>query len=83
VCFEADSASASRLPRWSGDERRSWFCFGNRHDATRALGPASDGVPATIVIERFTINRGLSDQVNSAWFVQLVRGGPAGSRPAG
>ena len=83
VCFEADSASASRLPRWSGDERRPWFCFGNRHDAARALGPASEGVPATIVIERFTINRGLSDQVNSAWFVQLVRGGPAGSRPAG
>ena len=82
ICFEADSASASRLPRWLGDERRPWFCFGNRQDAARALGPASEGVPATIVIERFTINRGLSDQVNSAWFVQLVRGGRAESRPA-
>jgi hypothetical protein len=83
ICFEADSASATRMPRWSGDERRPWFCFGNRADAARALGPPSEGVPATIVIERLTINRGLSDEVNSAWFVLLVRGGPAESRPAG
>jgi hypothetical protein len=80
ICFEADSASESRLPRWSGDERRPWFCFGNRADAARAVGPPSEGVPATIVVERFTIHRGLSDQVNSARFVRLVRGGPAASR---
>lgn len=75
VCFEADSASAARLPRWSGDERRSWFCFENPVDAARALGPPGEGVPATIVVDRFTIHRGLSDQVNSARFVRLVRGG--------
>ena len=74
-CFEADSVSAARLPRWSGDTRRPWFCFSNAADARRALGPPSEGVPATIVVDRFTIHRGLSDQVNSARFVRLVRGG--------
>jgi hypothetical protein len=74
ICFEADSASAAQLPRWSGDERRSWFCFVNRAEAARALGPPSDSIPATVVIEQFTINRGLSDQVNAARFVRLVRG---------
>jgi hypothetical protein len=75
TCFEADSASASRLPRWNGDERRAWFCFSNRVDAARALGPPSEGVPATIVVDEFTIHRGMSDEVNSARFVRLVRRG--------
>lgn len=78
TCFEGDSASAARLPRWTGDERRAWFCFSNRVDAARALGPPSEGVPATIVIDQFTIHRGLSDEVNSARFVRLVRRGPRG-----
>lgn len=72
-CFEADSASAARLPRWEGDRRRTWFCFSNVASATRALGPSSAGPPARIVIADFTIHRGLSDQVNSARFVRLVR----------
>jgi hypothetical protein len=76
ICFEADSASAARLPRWLGDERRPWFCFANRDEAAHALGAPSEGVHATIVIERFTIHRGGSDEVNSASFVRLVRGGP-------
>ena len=70
ICFEADSASASRLPRWSGDERRPWFCLVNRAEAQRALGPPSEGVRATIIVEQFTIHRGLSDEVNSARFVR-------------
>jgi hypothetical protein len=74
-CFEADSASASRLPRWNRDERRPWFCFVNSADAKRALGPPSEGVPATIVIDSFTIYRGLSDEVNSARFVSLLQKG--------
>lgn len=75
TCFEADSASAARLPRWMGDERRGWFCFTNRSEARRALGPPSEGVPATIVIDDFTIYRGHSDEVNSARLVRLVRRG--------
>jgi hypothetical protein len=77
TCFEADSSSAARLPRWEGDERRAWFCFANRMEAAQALGPPSEGVPATIVIDRFTIYRGHSDEVNSARFVRLVRRGPS------
>lgn len=73
TCFEADSVSAARLPRWKGDERRLWFCFSNRADAAQALGPPSEGVPATIVIDQFTIHRGLSDEVNSARFLRLTR----------
>jgi hypothetical protein len=75
TCFEADSSSAARLPRWSGDERRAWFCFSNRTEAAQALGPPSEGVPATIVVDQFTIHRGLSDEVNSARFVRIVRPG--------
>ena len=72
-CFEADSASASLLPRWTGDERRPWFCFVNQTDARRALGRPIGGVDATIVVDAFTIHRGLSDQVNTARFVRRSR----------
>jgi hypothetical protein len=73
ICFEADSLSAARLPRWEGDERRPWFCFTNEAEARRALGPPSDGVGATVVVDRFTIHRGLTDEVNSARLVRVVR----------
>ena len=72
LCFEADSASAARLPRWTGDERRSWFCFSNRAEAQRGLGPPGDSAAATIVIDRLIIHRGFSDEVNSARFVRAV-----------
>jgi hypothetical protein len=73
TCFEADTSSAARLPRWDGDERRAWFCFSNRAEAAQALGPPSAGVPATIVVDQFTIHRGFSDEVNSARFIRRVR----------
>lgn len=72
-CFDADSASAARMPRWRGDERRAWFCFENQPEATRVLAPLPDSARATILIDRFTVHRGLSDQVNSARLVRLVR----------
>lgn len=75
TCFEADSTSAARLPRWSEDERRSWFCFTNNDEAARSLGPPSEGVRATIVIDEFTIYRNMSDAVNSARFRRLISGG--------
>jgi hypothetical protein len=46
----------------------------NAADAVRALGAPSDSVRASIVIDDFTIHRGLSDQVNSARFVRAVAG---------
>lgn len=72
VCFEADSASAARLPRWLHDERRSWFCFSNPAEAQRALGPPGTELDAMIVVEDFRIHRGLTDEVNSARFVERV-----------
>ena len=72
-CFEADSVSAARLPRWSGDERRPWFCFANYAEAERAIGKAGDASVLTVVIDQFTIYRNLSDAVNSATLVRLVR----------
>lgn len=72
VCFEADSTSAAQMPRWRGDERRAWFCFENRTEAKRMLGPPSDSTPATVIIDRFNIHRGLSDEVNSARLVRVT-----------
>jgi hypothetical protein len=71
ACFEADSASAARLPRWAGDRRRAWFCFSNATEANRSLGPSWQERRAHVVIADFVINRGLTDQVNSARFVGL------------
>lgn len=69
VCFEADSASGRRLPRWPGDERRPWFCFENTDDARRMLGSADSARPATVMVDRFTTVRAFTDAVNSARLV--------------
>lgn len=73
VCFEADDESAARLPRWERDERRAWFCFGNAEQAAAELARPGEVVSATVVIDDFTIHRGLSDEVNSARFVRRAR----------
>lgn len=73
VCFEADAASAGRMPRWRHDARRPWFCFVNPADARRALAPSDSVTSMTIVIEGFTIHRGLTDEVNTARFAHRVR----------
>ena len=70
VCFEADSGSAARLPRWAGDRRRAWFCFTNPARARATLGETTDSAEVLrIRVADFTIHRGLSDQINSARFV--------------
>ncbi len=66
TCFEADSASGRRLPRWPGDERRPWFCFENADSARRMLGAPDSARAATIVVDRFTTVRAHTDAVNSA-----------------
>lgn len=70
-CFEVDSASARQLPRWPGDERRHWFCFENDSLATMLLGPPEYQRDVTITIDRFTINRNLTDAVNSARIITV------------
>jgi hypothetical protein len=72
VCFEADSASAAQMPRWTEDLRRSWFCFSNRAEAARTLAAPGESVSASIVIDRFINIRGSSDEVNSARLVRVV-----------
>ena len=72
VCFEADSASAARMPRWDGDNRRAWFCFENVEHASQVLAAPGVERKATLVVDRFVIHRGLSDQVNSARLVRVV-----------
>jgi hypothetical protein len=76
VCFEADSASAMRLPRWQHDTRRPWFCFTNHTDAVEQLAQPGTEHAADIVIDDFVIHRGLSDQVNSARLIRVLNGRP-------
>jgi hypothetical protein len=75
-CFEADSASAERLPRWRGDGRRPWLCFDAPADAAARLGPPSAPRDAEITIDGFTVHRTLSDAVNAARLVTVHRGAP-------
>lgn len=70
-CFEADSATSGRLPRWKGDERRSWFCFENPEEASAKLGGPAPDRPGTIRIDRFTIHRNLTDATNSARLTEV------------
>ena len=77
VCFEPDAASAALLPHWSGDTRRTWFCFSNQPEAQQSLAALREKRLATVVIDRYTINKGQSDQENSAELVRVVsRGEP-------
>ena len=82
-CFEADSASARRLPQWAGDERRPWFCFENADEARTRLGAGGPGHAATIRIDRFTIHRSLSDAVNSAHLLAVDALGAGATPPSG
>jgi len=66
TCFEADSASGRRLPRWPGDERRPWFCFEDPAAAARMLGAPDSTRLRTITVDRFTTVRAFTDAVNSA-----------------
>jgi hypothetical protein len=72
VCFEADSVSAEKMPRWSGDRRRAWFCFTNTSYAARNLAQPGLEKPAEILVDSFTINRGASDEVNTATLVRVI-----------
>lgn len=76
LCFEADPATSTRLPRWKGDSRRPWFCFTNREQASQLLSPLVAGRMYKVVIEDFTIHRGLSDQVNSARLTEVIGHSP-------
>lgn len=73
VCFEANPAGAAELPRWPRDERRPWFCFTNRDEASRLLAPPGVERAAVIVIDDFTTVRAFTDAVNSARLVRVIR----------
>jgi hypothetical protein len=79
-CFEADSTSAARLPRWTGDTRRSWFCFTNVDSAAAWLGPMVLARAAVITIDSFTIHHAHSDVVNSARLLRVDGGVREGTR---
>ena len=72
VCFEADSVSAEKMPRWLGDRRRAWFCFTNTGYAARNLAEPGLETPAEILVDSFTVNRGVSDEVNTALLVRVI-----------
>ena len=70
-CFEADSASAAAIPRWQHDARRSWFCL-LPADSSSTLLPPSEGVRATVVVDRFAVHRNLSDAFNTARLLRVA-----------
>jgi hypothetical protein len=80
VCFESDSASAARMPRWRDDRRRPWFCFANTARARAVFGAGGDDRRWIVRVEAFTINRGLTDQVNTARLIE-GRAAPPGQVP--
>ena len=73
-CFEVDSPSAPRLPRWEGDTRRPWFCFENSAEARSILDGSTPGRRFSIRVDRFTIHRNLTGAVNSARLFGLSLG---------
>lgn len=72
VCFEVDPLSASALPRWKGDARRIWFCFSNTAEASRQVIPYLPGQKYEILIDEYTVHRGMSDEVNEAHLVEVL-----------
>jgi hypothetical protein len=66
LCFEADSTSAARMPRWMDDARRPWFCFRDSKRAQVRLGQLGPDSLVRIVVDSFVIHRGMSDEVNTA-----------------
>jgi hypothetical protein len=79
-CFSVAETSVPKLPRWPDDERRVWFCFENQEFAIRELGAAGTSGDATIVVRRYMTVRSMSDVVDEAELVSVVRRGTA---PAG
>jgi hypothetical protein len=79
VCFEPDESGAARMPRWEGDERRIWFCFENQAEAARSLAEPGEAMSATIVIDRYVIHYGMSDEVNAARLARVVERERAGA----
>jgi len=71
ICFDqVDAATAARLPRLRGDQRRLLFCFENAKEARQALAPAGIG-EATVVIDGYTINFRPTDVWNTARLVRV------------
>ena len=72
VCMSIDSVSARRLPRFPGDQRRTWLCFENRDEAARQLGAAGTRGGLTVVIDRYQTVRHFSDVYDTAKLVRVV-----------
>ena len=71
-CFWVNADSWSKLPRAAGDQRVIWFCFENRDEAVRQLGPLGTQAYATIVIDNYTTNLTGSDAWDTARLVRVV-----------
>ncbi len=74
VCFDVDEATAARVPRMQGDERRVWFCFSNQEEAIRSLGPPGSRGHATIVVDDYRTVYHFTDVFDTARLVRVVEG---------
>ena len=73
LCFDVDSSSVNALPRWPLDQRRVWFCFENRDEATRRLGPPRLGRQVTIEIDDYQTVRHETDAFDTARLIRVIR----------
>ena len=84
LCFFASDEYRPRLPRFSTDERKPWFCFENQDRARALLHVPPDHGRAEILIEAFTYHFSHTDVVNQARLrrvltrVPLAQGEPQG-----
>jgi hypothetical protein len=71
-CFDVDSSSVARLPRWPADTRRVWLCFSNDERAAQLLGAPGATRRVRVVVDDYQTVRHYSDAVDEAMLVRVI-----------
>ena len=70
LCFFVEETHRARLPRFTEDQRRPWFCFSNQAEAREMVRAIPEGGTVELIIDQFTYHFAHTDVVNGA---RLVR----------
>jgi hypothetical protein len=73
VCFDVGEGDSRRIPRLTGDNRRTWFCFGNPDVARKELGISDTKVrgPATVIIADYVLRYSSKEVADNARLVSM------------